>query len=400
MSTNNDRIFFLNFDVVRFVAAYLIIILHGFTSFKSTFGPIYPLSLYPEDSWINKIANIAIENCHIGVDIFFLISGFLITYLLLAEKDRTGTVNISKFYIRRSLRIWPLYYLTVFLVFLIAKFHSLAHPDYLYYMFFLTNYEFLSNGLSNYLVIHLWSICVEEHYYIFIPLFLYLMPVRYIPHIMFSIIGVSIAYRLSVYNVHEYWNLVYLNTLSRIDVLALGSLFGYYFFKGSLKFTSPLYIRLFFYGILVFLFFTEPMAEMHSRFLIGFKKYIYVLLAGYWIGNYMFHPQAILTFKKANFIHYLGRVSYGLYMFNPLVFFYVIRLFQGLETRSFTFYMLLTSASVIGVSLISYHLFEKQFLLLKERFTVVKSGKALTSEEIDEKITEDRDKLKTSETIK
>ena len=91
------KIYFKNLDGIRFIAALLVLFHHAYY-LKRNYSPGY--------AFINSCS----ENLgRIGVNLFFVLSGFLISYLLLVEKDSTGTVSYKNFYIRRILRIWPLY---------------------------------------------------------------------------------------------------------------------------------------------------------------------------------------------------------------------------------------------------------------------------------------------------
>src|SRR5437868_1524731 len=101
MSTtdNSQRIYFRNLDILRFMAAYMIVLLHCFFGWRTKFG--HPPSFNSADVAEDKLATI-FHNFAFGVDIFFLISGFLITYLLLSEHEKTGKVDVAKFYIRRA----------------------------------------------------------------------------------------------------------------------------------------------------------------------------------------------------------------------------------------------------------------------------------------------------------
>ena len=105
-----------------------------------------------------------------GVSIFFVLSGFLITYLLQAEKEK-GDIHIKKFYVRRILRIWPLYYLYL----IIAVVCTLAYQQYfdvdilLFYIFYAANIPFIM-GKTIGLIAHYWSLGVEEQFYLFWPL--------------------------------------------------------------------------------------------------------------------------------------------------------------------------------------------------------------------------------------
>jgi peptidoglycan/LPS O-acetylase OafA/YrhL len=104
-----------------------------------------------------------------GVTIFFVLSGFLITYLLQAEKE-AGEIDIKKFYVRRVLRIWPLYYAYFAVAVIILRIFDI-HTDWgtwPYYIFLAANIPFImKSGINS--VEHYWSLGVEEQFYLFWP---------------------------------------------------------------------------------------------------------------------------------------------------------------------------------------------------------------------------------------
>jgi peptidoglycan/LPS O-acetylase OafA/YrhL len=118
----------------------------------------------------------------LGVYFFFVLSGFLITYLLLAEKEKYGTISIKQFYARRILRIWPLYYLILILGFFILpqfvsfkigylqnSFEQHFYPNLILYLFILPNLAFsIYPAVPN--IGQAWSIGVEEQFYIIWPI--------------------------------------------------------------------------------------------------------------------------------------------------------------------------------------------------------------------------------------
>jgi len=154
--TTTNRIYLPGLNGLRALAALTVLVSH---IFFDTFGEwgLEPLKLPLFSD---------------GVTLFFVISGFLITYLLLQEINKTNTINIPKFYVRRILRIWPIYYLYILVViiafFLIGKQSDILNNTLYYYIFFAANIPFLSAaGIA--LIVHYWSIGVEEQFYLFWP---------------------------------------------------------------------------------------------------------------------------------------------------------------------------------------------------------------------------------------
>lgn len=111
-----------------------------------------------------------------GVEVFFVISGFIITHLLLKESDRTGTVSLRNFYIRRAFRIWPAYYLFLGTIFVLqrARILGLPTPDIIAAGAFVWNYSHATNTWLG----HTWSLSVEEQFYLFWPALLWLFGAR------------------------------------------------------------------------------------------------------------------------------------------------------------------------------------------------------------------------------
>src|SRR5205085_9627779 len=112
-------------------------------------------------------------NGNLGVNFFFVLSGFLITYLLIEEKKLTGKIHIGNFWIRRILRIWPLYFACVFIGFVLFPFAkhmaggtSAETADPWYYLAFINNFDYIKKGLPDSPGLGvLWSVAIEEQFY-------------------------------------------------------------------------------------------------------------------------------------------------------------------------------------------------------------------------------------------
>jgi peptidoglycan/LPS O-acetylase OafA/YrhL len=373
--SNTNRVHFMNLDLLRFFAAYMIVILHSFTAWQANWGN--PTWMNGDDnnlSFLGLMVNRGVNNLGFGVDIFFLISGFLITYLLLAERERTGTVDVFKFYVRRAFRIWPLYFLLLLGAPLLVYFFNDKLPDMAYHFGFLGNFETIKNNTINPITTHLWSICVEEHFYLICPVILAFVPTKKLPQAFLMIIFCSILFRFYIFDDPKSSSHLYLNTLSRIDTLALGCLFGYLVYFKKLKFEDPLPVRLIIYSIFVMMVFTENFKSVHSPFDAAVKKYLFILPAAYWLGNFIFNAGAKLVPTKENFFHLLGKASYGMYMFNPVLISVGIKYMHKYNMHNFIVYTVLVNAILLGIVLLSYHFFEVPFLKLKEKFSVIPSG--------------------------
>lgn len=206
----------------------------------------------------------------VGVHIFFVLSGFLITSLLLIEKQKTGSINLKNFYWRRVLRIWPLYFLIVFIGVVLAILQSQwAHVHLLSLFTFTSNFALMWDDDFYLPLAILWSISLEEQFYlVWAPMVMYIKE-NYLKVILFVATAISIWFKFYGTNL---WQVADYHTLSNISYLAVGCLLAYY---------------------------------------IG-NKYIEKVVA---IGKKLFDYTRVAEFE---FLLYLGKISYGLYMYHIL----------------------------------------------------------------------------------
>jgi len=170
-----------------------------------------------------------------GVDLFFVLSGFLISGLLFSEYKRSHSINFKRFFIRRGLKIYPAFYVFLLLTGIIGELVFHAHPSsgqYLHEVFFLMNYK---HGVWD----HTWSLAVEEHFYIFLPIFLFILakissnrenPFRSIPKAAAVIAALCLIFRaISVLAGKPNFTMAYIGSHERMDALFSGVLIGYFY---------------------------------------------------------------------------------------------------------------------------------------------------------------------------
>ncbi len=170
---------FPNMDALRGIAAMAVILHHIVLEFALPSSDVGAL--------VAQILSFGGHGGSLGVLFFFLLSGYLITYRMLAERTRTGRFHLRRFYMRRALRIWPLYYATLIVGFLVlpAIMGALGRPfaeasSPVLYTLFLANYDMLLNHPPTFgmLGVH-WSVCVEEQFYLVWPLLFLLLRTRW-----------------------------------------------------------------------------------------------------------------------------------------------------------------------------------------------------------------------------
>lgn len=371
-------VYFRNLDILRFLAAFMIVIAHTYEGWKGWFG--FPSFMCSNNSnapsLLGKLLEQFIMNLGVGVDVFFLISGFLITYLLIKEKEETGTIHLINFYIRRTLRIWPIYFLIIAITPFLIKITQSPEPDYLSNILFIGNFSMIKSGVWSFPFAHFWSICIEEHFYLIWPFIVLYFPTKRLPVIFFFVIFLSVIYRGYISSIpsENQWMQLYLNSLCRFDVLAIGAFFGYVHYFKPIKFNPEPAIRFMLYVLFILIMCLDPIVLYDNLFLATFKKYFYSIFFVFSMGNYLFNPNALLNFKKKNFIHYLGKVSYGIYMFHNIIIPLVIQfIILRYHLSNFYLYTLITYAISIVIPIIIFELFEKQILKLKVRFEVIRT---------------------------
>jgi peptidoglycan/LPS O-acetylase OafA/YrhL len=378
---SNRQVHFHNLDVLRFFAAFMIVIVHGYSAVLGWEGLPEPLrkdatQAASTEENLNSLGfflNRLIQNFDLGVEFFFLISGFLITYLMLSELNVSGKLNIPKFYMRRLLRIWPLYFLVIAITPFLAEWTDSAHPNYLWNIFFGNNYLTIIQKSYEPGLAHLWSICVEEHFYLVWPILLFFVPVNRLPLLFSFLIFVSIISRWYYFETSPEWlNHTKLNTICRMDTLAIGGWIAWLMHRKPYQVTIQGWIRLLVYVLLVLLLCFDDTHKTDSFFLVAFKRLVYTGIFSFLLLNYLYNPGAWFNFKRKNILHYLGKISFGIYMYHNILF---PALFQkiiwGYKLQGFWIFWLLYLTIVLVISVLSYEIYEKQFLKLKDRFAIV-----------------------------
>lgn len=372
-----EKINFDQLDLFRFIAAFMVILAHAYEGWSGYFGVPGFMSNndYKTLNVMGKYLNTAIFNFSFGVDIFFMISGFLITYILLAEKEETGTISLKNFYVRRVLRIWPLYYFLILVTPFLIRWLGEAEPDYLSTILFYNNFHAIQTEKWVYPFAHFWSICIEEHFYLFWPILILVTPKKYLMTFFCSIIFLSILFRIyiGIFVPTPFFSL-YLHTFCRMDVLAIGAIGAYLRFNGKLTVFPDRKFRWMLYFLFIIMIFNESIVNWNTLFLVCFKKYFYCGVAALAMLNYQFNPEANRIFKGRNILFYLGKTSYGMYMYGNIVLLIVIKqiMWRFQIQNMYYFFIIVTLVSLV-VPVLSYEIFEKQFLKLKSRFQIIKT---------------------------
>lgn len=316
-----------------------------------------------------------------GVNIFFVLSGFLITEILLSEiYDKKKPLTILKnFFAKRVLRIFPIYYLSV-LILAICKVNNTQ--DILPYTLTYTyNIGTLWFNIDSGIFMHIWSLCVEEQFYILWPLALLIIPVLRHHYLILLLIFSAILLRLVFFIKVESYASAFNHsfTVCCFDALGAGALLAYLKLnqlEKLQKILNHIYVPV----ILVLLFFalnywqgeSSWFYQVLGRFFFSVTGFYLVGLGALSIQTYF---GVILNFK---WLKYLGKISYGVYLYHWILYFLLQEWFFTIWKEaelpgklrynpyvgSFFFFTTLT----IAISVISFYCFERPILKLKKYF--------------------------------
>ncbi|MGB8190666.1 MAG: acyltransferase [Chitinophagaceae bacterium] len=382
-SVQKEKIFFPNLDGLRFFSFFVVFLYHTYLSFFNNAKDTNPEGY--------RVVKQLFQNGNLGVNFFFVLSGFLITFLLIKEKEIKGTIHVPNFYIRRILRIWPLFYLCMFIGFIVFPIikqagggtpNEIANP--LYYLFFANNFDFMHTWPEKpdaTVLSVLWSVAVEEQFYLTWPVILKLIPYRYFKYVFPGIMLFSLVFR-SFYtglNDHDF-GVRYFHTFSLIGDMAFGGLLAYFcsfdnVFRRFVENMNRLQIAMIYLGALVVTLFREELFTANAATVVV-ERLVIAFFYGMIILEQSYAKRSF--FKMGNFklISKLGIYTYGLYCLHLLGFLVADVMISkaGLDKTSFG---VAASASVVAliiaviISLASYHLYEKWFLKLKDKFAFI-----------------------------
>jgi peptidoglycan/LPS O-acetylase OafA/YrhL len=319
----------------------------------------------------------------LGVDLFFVLSGFLITNILL--KTLHSPAFLRRFYERRALRIFPVYYLALFIFLIIFPLIDFNLSDLTY---FLNNqvwlWTFLQNWLyifkppeQNLLLTHLWSLAVEEQFYLIWPFVILIVKktkVLFFIMLTLLLLVIGLRYVVWIYNLENfsYFNLY---TFSRIDGICLGSMLALFrsFSKGSLKKLTPIIVFVLAGFNFLFYFFNEK-TQFTLPFLAIIGYTTFAVLFALLINEGVEGNNKVINFIfKNRILKLFGKISYGLYVFHwpihLILLPYFVKWFAGFFENQIFLLAISSSATTlisISISICSFYFYERIFMRLKK----------------------------------
>jgi peptidoglycan/LPS O-acetylase OafA/YrhL len=308
-----------------------------------------------------------------GLDLFFALSAYLITGLLLREHASRGSFSVSNFYIRRALRIWPLYFtflaLTVFVIPTILPRENFGPAYIASFAFFVGNWVCATKGIPFSVAGPLWSISVEEQFYIGWPLLLRFFGINRIKQLAVGMLLLAFITRivLAVYGVKH--PAVWCNTLARLDPIALGAILAFVLRGRAPQINNVLRVVLcamaFGSWWLIARYLSQDGTSSIAAYALSGFASVVLLLA-------VLRSEArLLYLPPFSWLVYLGRISYGLYVFHlfALAVMMHVLFVPGLGIPlSFPLRVLTSFLLTVALAATSYTWLEEPFLRLKERF--------------------------------
>ena len=380
---HKDRVYFPGLNGLRLFAALIVVINHSEQT-KNLKG-------------LANIFNTSFKSFggH-AVTLFFVLSGFLITYLLFTEQEVTVDISVKKFYARRFLRIWPLYFTIVLTGIFILPHIPMFAPhgaingfdkqfliQCLLFIFILPNVH-LAIFTPAHLVTHTWSIGVEEQFYLVWPalikFFRNKLAVILVVIFLFPCLKLGLAVA-DKYVFHGHSMKLYINWIgrfldfTRIDCMGIGALGAYFLFFNKEKWLKIIFhpiVQVFALGgvaAMAVVGFAIPIFT-HDCFAIFFCVIILNVAANDKRLFKLEHP----------FLNFGGKISYGIYMYHFIgiyISFAIMKSLLGIEPNSIAtniIYYALTIGITMGIASLSYRYFESIFLKMKMKFTRVLSG--------------------------
>ena len=390
-------------DALRFLAFLLVFCRHVFSAYGlvrkhqavssapmpgeiSSATTISHVSYHLNPTW-EMIQSLA-QSCDFGVCLFFFLSSFLITRLLLIEQNSTGTVAIRDFYIRRTLRIWPLYFFFLGLVTLLSVWApSIRSTEWrvITSLVFVANWTIVLHGFAGTPIEPLWSISVEEQFYLIWPAFAAFGKKMIVAiSSLFMIVPICILI-YSGHRPHTINSNIWPNSLVQCLFFSGGALTAIFSKPENRCWNVSKRVSILLGGFACWLFASGVchVVRTESPGVVSLVAGYFFVLLGTFLIFIAFAGAPSSLFPKATL--YLGKISYGLYVFHVLCLSLVMKILFALTAHgslSTHVAIVIGIAALLGLGITilcataSYHFLEKPFIRLKKRFTLVKSRPA------------------------
>ncbi len=308
---------------------------------------------------------------HVAVILFFVLSGFLITTLLLQEKEKTQKINLKNFYIRRILRVWPLYFIVLAGSIIFVNYSPRIITWVLCLAVFPNIIEAFYLGWAG--SPQIWSIGVEEQFYLGWPVLMKFCKKRLMLVFIIIFFGLSILPQIAIFigdqlntnsGTMDYINRIF--NLTKFDCMAAGGIFAVISLKYE-RLSNFLNRKIFVFASVVLSF----SLWFGGISFAPFNNEVYSIIFGLLIFNlsYSKHIPSKIDIAPMRF---LGKISYGLYMYHWIIISLILHYFgdyfrENTSTANIVLYIFVLGATII-ISTASYYLIELRLLNLKDKF--------------------------------
>jgi peptidoglycan/LPS O-acetylase OafA/YrhL len=325
----------------------------------------------------------------IGVQLFFVLSGYLISSILLIEKEKPLSTYLGRFYWRRSLRIFPLYFF--YLIMVSTLFVATNEPrsfetDWPFLITYMTNFGRLRASDVGPAFTHLWSLAVEEQFYLLWPLAVYFCSLKWLKRIIIGIIVLSPFARAALYVALDFLDYdqefigraLYVLPFTQFDAFAFGAAISAWKLQ-NLRHSSRLIIAV---GLTTIFLGAAVLLHQHFVYRSAFKASLgyqmYVLAGGGFVWAYSLldllsaaavicaiQKLAAVGFLRNGILSRTGVISYGIYIYHAPVLIGVNWLLADFAIKHSIATFLAYVIIVFVVSELSFRFLEKPFLSIK-----------------------------------
>lgn len=352
------------------MAAFSVFVFHYFRDIKAFYPGIETNTLF-------KVLNVVADKGSLGVNFFFVLSGFLITYLILKENLEKGKFSLIKFLIRRTLRIWPLYFIVILIGFLIFplmfdSYHT--QHEVLNYLFFLANFDEIKNGLHdsvNFLTAP-WSVAVEEQFYLIWSLiFFFVLNWKgfKIEYLILFIYLLTFVFR---WQMRDDERVIYYHTFSVCQDILTGAFFAIAFFKNKKWIINLIHQRTSVVSFIYIIGFLVCVLKnkIFSGDLIVVERFVLSLFFAFIIIDQALGKFSLFKIGQYHWLSQLGKISYGFYMYHLIVMFVLCKLVEMYLPTGYyliPIYFLTALLFTILISWVSFKIIEEPLLKLKPK---------------------------------
>lgn len=364
----NSRSYFQNLDATRFLGFFHVFLAHCF----------FTTSAKISGSAEFHFVSVSLKAGFLGLDYFFVLSAFLLTWLALEEWKKTGSFHPGLFLIRRGIRLWPLYFLLLFVVYgahalLQNQIDLEALPPLKVFLLFISNLYIVEHGQNFlFLLVFFWSIAVEEQFYLFWAFVLRFLRKHLVRISLLMMVG-SIVFRAVYLNSNDHLAFHTLSMLGNFGTGALAATLAFRSSKFRALFENMSRMNALLFYLLLLLLLIYYFDWFDAGWPVVIEKQVFSIFFAVFILEQSFSKKPLIPMGSFPQLSYLGQLSLGLYCYHGLVLTVLVPTLKnwGLAETPFqvfvlnpTLIFLLTLLLAVG----SYEVLEKKIHGLRRYF--------------------------------